>query len=131
MSKWWIGVAVVAAWPAWAAAQCCGPCCGGLMPTPYGAARCPEPIPCAPNLMPGPLPPQLAPPGPPACLDLPENHNSAFQCEEFVRDCGVYVSLGVIALQREKMGHQPLAVADPGTPTVNPNIGGGPTRRLV
>jgi hypothetical protein len=113
MKSWWIGVAVVVAWPACAAAQAFPP--QALMPTPYGAARCPcpEPMPCGPDLVPGPLTPQQAPPGPPPCLDLPENHASAFQCEQFEPDCGVYVHLGAIGLMREKFGHQPLAVADP------------------
>jgi hypothetical protein len=89
-------------------------------PSPVGAARMPEPIPCGPaangpqppepNLVPGPISPLAAPMGPPNDLSLPYDHTGAFQCENYVEDCGVYVNLGPMALQRNKLGAGDIAV---------------------
>jgi hypothetical protein len=80
----------------------------------------PEPIPCGPalagppapqpNLVPGPISPLAAPMGPPDCLSLPADHSSAFQCENYVQDCGVYVNIGPMALERNKLGAGDIAV---------------------
>lgn len=63
-----------------------------------------------PNLVPGPVSPLAAPMGPPDCLSLPADHSSAFQCENYVQDCGVYVNIGPMALQRNKLGAGDIAV---------------------
>jgi hypothetical protein len=66
MSRWWMSGALIAAmWGVGAPAP------AQYMPTQVGAARMCEPIPCgpstcSPNLVPGPISPQAAPPGPPA-----------------------------------------------------------------
>src|SRR5262249_19432614 len=112
MTRRWMGVALIAGWlglGAMARAQ-------SMAPTPYGAARMPEPIPCgppSPDLIPGPLSPQMAPPGPPDCLSLPAGHSGAFQCEEFVQDNHVFFHAGAMMLQRQRLGHGPVAVFDP------------------
>lgn len=94
----------------------------GTYPSPVGAARMPEPIPCGPsaaptppppaqpNLIPGPISPQAAPMGPPDCLSLPADHSSAFQCENYVPESGMYFSIGPMALQRNHMGAGDIAV---------------------
>jgi hypothetical protein len=91
----------------------------GTYPSPVGAARMPEPIPCTPpqgppppqpNLIPGPVGPQAAPMGPPDCLTLPYDHSSAFQCENYVQDCGFFLNLGPMAMQRQKLGAGDIAV---------------------
>jgi hypothetical protein len=84
-------------------------------PSPVGAARMPEPIPCAPvpNVVPGPLTAAQAPPGPPDCLSLPEGHSSAFQCENYAVDCNFYATLGGIGLRRQRLGNLPIATLDP------------------
>src|SRR5262249_43074988 len=77
MLKKWMGVALLAGWlglTAQARAQ--------YLPSPVGAARIPEPLPCGPtapvpNLVPGPLNPLDAPKGPPDCLSLPAGINNA------------------------------------------------------
>jgi hypothetical protein len=92
----------------------------GSYPSPVGAARMPEPIPCdpsqvpppkpQPNLVPGPISPQAAPMGPPDCLSLPYDHTGAFQCEHYVEDCGFFVNIGAMALQRQRLGAGDIAV---------------------
>jgi hypothetical protein len=111
MKKWYFGVALVAGWlgqTGTAGAQ--------YIPTPVGAARIAEPIPCpTPNLVEGPISP-LAAPSVPACgTDLPSGHSSAFQCEEYVRDDHCFAHFGAVGLMRQKLGHFPLAVMDPQT----------------
>jgi hypothetical protein len=118
MSRWWKGVALVAAWLGLVPMATAQSCCGGLTPSPVGAARMPEPQPCgptppAPNLIPGPLSPELAPPGPPDCLSLPANHNGAFQCENYPPEEAIYASLGAQWLQRQRLGKGAIAVVDP------------------
>ena len=84
----------------------------GTYPSPVGAARMPEPIPCTPsptppkpppNLVPGPISPQAAPMGPPNDLSLPYDHTGAFQCDHYVGENGFYAHLGPMALQRNKL----------------------------
>jgi hypothetical protein len=89
------------------------------MPTPYGAARTPpEPLPIgacptpSPNLVPGPLTPDKAPPGPPDCLSLPANTTSAFQCENFPPEFACFFDVGAQALQRQRLGLRVLALTD-------------------
>jgi hypothetical protein len=116
MFRGWKGLALVAAYgflnvPAQAQ--------DGTYPSPVGAARMPQPIPYAPspgtvaqepNLVPGPINPQDAPPGPPDSLSLPYNHTSAFQCEEYVKDNGFFFDIGPMALQRNHLGAGDIAV---------------------
>ena len=64
-----------------------------------------------PNLVPGPISPQAAPMGPPDCINsLPADHTGAFQCENYVDDCGFFVHIGPMALQRNKLGAGDIAV---------------------
>jgi hypothetical protein len=115
MKKWYFTVALLAAWlghSATVSAQ------GGLMPTPYGAARIPEPLPCGPtcptpDLVPGPIDPSALPPVPCQGTDLPAGHSSAFQCEEFARDDHCFFHLGAEAWLRQKLGSEPIAFMDP------------------
>jgi hypothetical protein len=88
------------------------------MPSPVGAARIAEPMPCAPtpNLVPGPITPELAPSGPPDCLSLPADHTSAFQCENYPPECAAYFHIGSLAYQRQKPGKGATAVVDPFDP---------------
>lgn len=121
MCRGWKGVALVAA--CWclnlpAQAQI------GTYPSPVGAARMPEPIPCGPsqgppppppqmpNLIPGPIGPQAAPMGPPDALSLPANHTGAFQCENYVEEGGFFVHIGPMALQRNHLGAGDIAVVN-------------------
>jgi hypothetical protein len=117
MCRGWKGVALVAAcWCLYVPAQAQV----GTYPSPVGAARMPEPIPCGPsasapaapppNLVPGPISPQAAPMGPPDSLSLPYDHSSAFQCEEYVDGGGGYFHIGPMALQRNKLGAGDIAV---------------------
>lgn len=120
MCRGWMGVALVAVGLCLnvpAQAQNYVP----TYPSPVGAARMPEPIPCTPppyppkpqpNLVPGPISSLAAPMGPPDCLSLPYDHSSAFQCENYVQDCGVYFHIGPMALQRSKLGAGDVAVFD-------------------
>jgi hypothetical protein len=50
--------------------------------------------------------------GPPDCLSLPYDHSGAFQCEEYVHDGGVYLTVGPMALQRNKLGAGDIAVVN-------------------
>ncbi len=86
-----------------------------FMPTPIGAARIPEPIPCGEqaNLIPGPISPLAAPPGPPDCLSLPADRPNAFPCEKFPAAQNCYLSLGSQGLVRQKPGDGAIAVLDP------------------
>ncbi len=132
MCRGWKAVALVAA--CWCLnsplhAQCCG-----TYPSPVGAARMPEPIPCTPtqgppppqpNLIPGPISPQAAPMGPPDCLSLPYDHSSAFQCENYVQDCGFFFHIGPMALQRQKLGAGDIAVFNAQAQGQPPLVGTG------
>jgi len=48
--------------------------------------------------------------GPPDCLSLPADHTGAFQCEHYVDDSGIFVHIGPMALQRNKLGAGDIAV---------------------
>jgi hypothetical protein len=109
MTRWWKGAATAAAWLAMTvAAQA-----QQQIPSPVGAARMVEPLRYEPgpepNLVPGPLTPQIAPPGPPDCLALPSDHSSAFQCENYTTESAFYGSFGGVGLVRYHPGN--LAVA--------------------
>jgi hypothetical protein len=87
------------------------------LPSPVGAARIPEPLPCGdsqtPNLIPGPISPLAAPPGPSDKLSLPWDHSSAFQCENFPPDEHCYFHVGAVGLIRDHLGAGGIAVLDP------------------
>lgn len=122
MMRRWLSVALAAGWLGWATGLSAQPT---YIPTPYGAARYSEPIPEGPStaggkgtakfkdLVPGPLNPQLAPPGPSEKFSLPANHTSAFQCENGIPDEGIYFHIGLQGLQRQTLGHGPVAFYDP------------------
>jgi hypothetical protein len=128
MSRWWLGVAVVAG------------CLNGpvlaqnqqpSMPTQYGAARTPpEPLPigapppAVPNLVPGPLTPGLAPQGPSDSLSLPPSTPGAFQDENFPPEIAIFTSAGFQALQRQRLGKGAIAVEDVNnvTPTIKEGV---------
>jgi hypothetical protein len=116
-----MGAAVVAGWLGLGTAAH-----AQYLPSPVGAARImPEPLPCgpgggpppapAPNLVPGPLNPAEAPPGPCNDLSLPADHASAFQCENFPPECAFYVNVGAMALQRQQLGAGAVALVDNGS----------------
>src|SRR5437588_11142011 len=117
MRKWRSVAALLAVWAGAAApafAQCCagGPCCA-TAPTPYGAARFQDPIPCScsPELVPGPLGPEKLPEGPADCLSLNPSTAGAFMCgDEYERECAVFFDVVAMALLRKRFGNQPLAV---------------------
>lgn len=119
MVRRWMGVALVAAGLTLSA-----PARAQYLPSQVGAARMPEPIPCGPtpppppqpNLIPGPLNPDIAPMGPPDCVDLPWDHTSAFQCENFVEECHFYVNVGAQALVRQRLGAGEIAARAPDLP---------------
>jgi hypothetical protein len=114
--RWTWGVALVAGLlgpKGVALAQCCP-----AIPSPVGAARMPEPLPCGdgptPNLVPGPISPLSAPPGPCDALSLRADHTSAFQCENFPPECHCYFHIGAQGLVRgDHLGGGAIAVLDP------------------
>ncbi len=88
------------------------------VPSPVGATRIPEPLPCnpgpQPNLIPGPISPLAAPPGPGDQFSLTNQHSSAFQCETFPAEQAAYFHIGSQALIRgDRLGKGALAVLDP------------------
>jgi hypothetical protein len=88
-----------------------------LLPSPVGAARMPEPVPCTgpvPNLVPGPISPEAAPPGPCPDLSLPANHNNAFPCETYPPEFACYFNVGASGLERWYLGKGAIAVFDQG-----------------
>ena len=111
MMRRWIGVALIAGSLSQGVASA-----QSYAPTPYGPARMPEPVPLCqaapPNVVPGPLTPEQAPPGPGPELSLPAGHSSAFQAETYAVEAAFYSSIGTTAWQRNRLGHQPIAVQD-------------------
>ena len=115
MKKWYFTVALMAGWlgqAATASAQ------SSHLPTPYGATRMAEPLPCGPtppgpDLVPGPLDPAATPPVPPQGTEYPADHTSAFQCEENPSDDHWYVHAGAEGLLRQKLGQGLVTSADP------------------
>ncbi len=81
-------------------------------PIPVGAAQAPAPDP-EPNLVPGPLTPQLAPEGPPDCLSLPADGTGAFPCKNVELDSGTYFHIGALMWRRQESGSGVIAVQDP------------------
>jgi hypothetical protein len=117
-----MGVALVAGWLGLA-----GSAKAQYMPSPVGAARMPEPLPCGPsgpppNLVPGPISPLAAPPGPPDPFSLPAEAGGAFQCENFLPDNHAYFSAGAFSLQRQRMGHNPIALFDIGSQGIDTGL---------
>jgi hypothetical protein len=128
MKRWLIGVALTAGWlglhvPAWGQAPMPEPAPVGSHPAGYGGPPPgyggPPPGPGGPGLFSvppspdyGPLPPQMAPQGPPPNLGLSADIPGAFtQCPPEPQ-CGTYFYLGGQFLQRQRMGHAPVAVID-------------------
>jgi hypothetical protein len=116
MSRGWKGLALVAAW-LWLVAV------GQAEPSlPVGAAQMPEPVPtdappkAMPNLVPGPISPYAAPPGPGDDLSLPAGHKSAFETECLPTESHFFVHLGAVGYQRSTLSGAPFAVLDPGIP---------------
>jgi len=79
-------------------------------PIPYGTP--PAPPQPDPNLIQGPISPQAAPMGPGDSLDLPYNHTSAFQFENYVKENGFFIDIGPMALQRNHLGAGDIAVVN-------------------
>ncbi|NBO91438.1 MAG: hypothetical protein EBV06_03845 [Planctomycetia bacterium] len=100
MKRWWKRMAVVAAWLGVGVAVHAQ----GFTAGPYGAARMPEPLRYnpgpTPDLVPGPLTPQIAPMGPPSELSLPASHSNAYPIEPYSTEAGWYTSLGASFLRR-------------------------------
>ena len=112
MTKWWKHVAILAAWLALGATAQAQP----GYPSPVGAARMVEPLRYTPepqpNLVAGPMTPQMAPVGPPSTLNLPADHTGAFQLENFPAESAGFGSIGGISLKRQKLTHLPTAFTD-------------------
>lgn len=112
MTKWWKHVALVAAWLALGATAKAQP----GYPSPVGAARMVEPLRYTPqpqpDLVAGPITPQMAPVGPPSTLNLPADHNGAFQLENYPTESASFGSIGGMSLQRQKLTRLPIAFTD-------------------
>src|SRR5436190_3423509 len=115
MLKHWWGVALLAAWLGQASAAR-----AQYLPSELGATRMFDPEPVKPtkplpnNLVPGPLTPDIAPPGPPDELALPESLPNAFPAELYgdgKQD--VVFSIGSLGLQRSRLPHSMIAIVDP------------------
>jgi hypothetical protein len=119
MNRWWTGVALLAVGllpgTAW-----CQPGDKGVMPSPIGAARIPDPTRpyCGPELVPGPVTAEIAPQGPDCNLSLPADHTSAFQCETYPLENAWWFNIGTQMLIRNGYGHLPLFYFD-NTPNLN------------
>jgi hypothetical protein len=118
MTRWCKHVAVFAAWLGLGTVVLAQP----GYPSPVGATRLPEPIRYVPDqppptLVPGPLTPQIAPVGPPDTLNLPADHTSAFQDDNFPPESAFFASAGGMALQRNGLTHLPVVFLD------NQNLG--------
>jgi hypothetical protein len=116
MKKWYVTVTLLSVWLCQAGSVSAQ---GAHIPSPYGPARFPEPLPCGqtppgPEMVPGPIDPSAAPPVPPQGTEYPADHTSAFQCEEFVRDDHCYVEACAVGWLRQKLGNgTPLVFGDP------------------
>jgi hypothetical protein len=112
MTKWWKHVALLGAWLALGATAKAQP----GYPSPVGAARMVEPLRYTPepqpDLVPGPMTPQMAPVGPPSTLNLPADHTGAFQLENYPAESAGFGSIGGMSLQRQKLTHLPIAFTD-------------------
>jgi hypothetical protein len=103
-------------------------------PTPYGAARVPEPLPIGAcptpppqNLVPGPLTPDKAPQGPGDCLSLPPSTPGAFQCENYPQEVAIFFDIGGQALMRQNLGKGAIAIADVQNTTPTIKVGTVPS----
>jgi hypothetical protein len=112
MTRWWKHVAVLAAWLALGVTAQAQP----GYPSPVGATRIPEPIRYTPEpqpyLVPGGMTPEMAPVGPPSTLNLPTNHTSAFQLDNFPTEAAGFASIGAMGLQRQRLPRLPVAFVD-------------------
>jgi hypothetical protein len=115
MSRWWMGTALIAMWLAeTASAQ------APYLPLASGGAPVPEPMPC-------PTAPAGMAPAPSQCMsvvELPSNLPNAWCQEPVYCPPAFYVYVGGMGLQRQRMGHVPIAVLDPG----QGNTGNAPPR---
>src|SRR3954468_8814917 len=101
MTGWCKRVAVLAAWLGLTVAvqaQSKAP------PGSPGPAPIPEPLRFAPEapspyLVPGPVNPMMAPPGPPSCLSLPADHTTAFDAGN-PPECSCFAHIGIMSLKR-------------------------------
>ncbi|HXG11278.1 MAG TPA: BBP7 family outer membrane beta-barrel protein [Gemmataceae bacterium] len=107
MSKRWIGLALMMIGLGWTPAGHAQ----YLPSTP--PAGMPEPMPCAPSMVPGPISPYQAPPGPGPDLGIPANIPGAFDECWYSPVKHVYVHVGTQALARRRPGHFPIAVLNP------------------
>jgi hypothetical protein len=105
------------------------------IPSPVGAARmieplgyCPKP---QPSLIPGPVTPEMAPVGPPDCLNLPAHHSSAFQCENYCPECAFYFSAGTVGLQRYELPRKNIAFIEAGLPLDVTTVPSPPVRNQL
>ncbi len=80
-----------------------------IEPIGYDPDYKPEP---PPDLVPGPITPQMAPAGPPEKLWLRASHSSAFQCEEFPTEQAAYGSIGGMGMVRFHPGTLPIAQSE-------------------
>lgn len=106
MSKRWMAVAlVVMSLGQTARAQ--------SLPSPAPAVM-PEPIPYGPSpqMVPGPISPLAAPPGPGPDLSIPGNIPGAFD-EGYLEPKHCFFHIGAMALQRRHPGHFNIAILDP------------------
>ena len=88
-------------------------------PGPPGPGAMPDPVPTGQNTLPpavmGPLDPWMAPQGPPGGMELPANLPNAF-VEDYPGHYVFYTHAGAMALKRQKLGHTPIALINPGVP---------------
>jgi hypothetical protein len=92
-----------------------------MPPEPLPIGACPPPT---PNLVPGPLTPDKAPPGPPDGLSLPPSTPGAFQCETYATETNIFFNIGAQSLQRQRLGKGAIAVTDVDntTPTLKTGV---------
>lgn len=113
MSRWWKRAAVFAAWLGLGLTAPAQP----TVPQPVGAARMVEPLgyptPPPPNLVPGPLRPEMTPPVPPEMTSLPSSHTSAFQLENYPPESKWYAMFGAGWLKRYRVEPSVQIFADP------------------
>jgi hypothetical protein len=108
------------------------------LPCPPSQGPMPEPVPAAPAMpppsqngpaYPGPLDSRLAPHGPEDKLGLPPNIKTAFpETPEDDTSAGFYAGAGAMALMRQRLGHDPIAMRGPAPtfPRDEPDVRGRP-----
>lgn len=107
MSRWWMGTALMALWLAGAASAQ-----APYLPSPSGPPSMPEPLPCLTAPAPRMAPASMESPSP---VSLPSNLPNAWCDEGVYCPPACYVHIGGIGLSRQRMGHLPVAVLDPGS----------------